>query len=191
MEDILKIIEQNPNVASTFTAFIAVIISFISILLAIISLWIQRRHNFKSVTPIANIDLSDYENLIEVRIMNSGTGPLIISQVTAETTTGQRAQDLISLMPCIAQYWDTYYQRLENVSIVPSKYITILKLCGDDNDPEFCKTRENIRRHLSKITVTLKYKDIYGRKMPEYHRVLDWFGRHLEETEKRKRANSY
>lgn len=183
MSDIITLIEDNPNFASAIAALMAVIVSFISIILAVLSLWFQRRHNLKSVTPIASIDPSDYENLIAVRIRNSGTGPLVISKFIAVTTSGVTADDLISLMPSTPEKysWDTYHWRLENVAIVPSESITLLEFSGDKKDPVFCGLRDKIRRHLMKTTVTLKYKDIYGRKMSDVQKELDSFARHLSD----------
>jgi hypothetical protein len=51
---------------------------------------------------------------------------------------------------------------------------------GDPDDYEFAAFRDDVRRALSKLTVSLVYEDIYDRKMPIKQRDLKWFARNLE-----------
>ncbi|MBA7680811.1 hypothetical protein ES703_89132 [subsurface metagenome] len=141
----------------------------------------QRRHNLKSVTPLSNIELSDYENLVAVEIRNSGTGPLIITRFDARDKNGNSANNLIRLMPDLPDgiFWETYFEKVENFSIIPSKSLTVLKFSGDNRDTHFCEARDAIRKRLSEIEVTLTYRDIYGRKMPKNWRDMKWFARHF------------
>lgn len=188
MNEFFTLIEENPDLASTLTAMIAVFISFVSILIAAISLWMQRNHNFKSVKPIAIIDFSDYEDLISVKIRNSGTGPLIISRFIAKNKSGQSAPNIINLMPDLSEgfYWDTYFENIENFSIIPSKSMNLIEFSGDMKNPAFCDQRDTIRMSLSEIELSLEYKDIYGRRMPENRKEMKWFARHLPEQDKKK-----
>ena len=41
------------------------------------------------------------------------------------------------------------------------------------------RRRDKVRRSLSELTVSLKYKDIYDRRMPDAVRDLQWFKRNL------------
>ncbi len=191
MEELFKLIQENPNLASAFAAVVAVCISFLSILLTVISLGMQRRHNLKSVTPIANIELSDYEDLVAVKIRNSGTGPLIITRFDARDKNGNSAANLIRLMPDLSEgvYWDTYFENLENFSIIPSQSLTVLKFSGNDKDPLFCELRDTIRRCLSEMEVTLTYRDIYGRKMPKNQKDMKWFARHFIDDHENRSSN--
>ena len=181
MERFFNFIEQNPNFASALAAIIAVVVSFLSILLTFISLLIQRIHNLNSVRPIGNIELSDYENLLEVSIINSGTGPLIIEKFSATDNKGCKEPNLYKLMPRLPDgyYWDTFFENCENFSMIPSKSLSILKLSGKIDDISFCKIRDTMRKRLSEIEVSLSYKDIYGRKMPENKKDMRWFSRHF------------
>ena len=182
MVKIVELICQDPNVASTIAAFLAVVVALISIMLTTVSLWLQRRHNFKSVTPIANISLSDYENNIAVKIRNSGTGPLIIKRLTVTQQDGPSAKDIVSLMPDLSDgvMWTTFFSNTEDFAITPTNSITLIQLVADDVSEKFSTARDMVRNSLSKLELTLEYQDIYGRWMPKKTRDLRWFGRHSE-----------
>jgi len=183
MEKLFNLIQENPASISALAAMISACVALIAIVLTYISLRMQHRHNLKSVTPIANIELSDYENLLSVGIRNSGVGPLIINQFEAKDKNGRLADNIIGLMPNLPNgfCWDTYYENLKNFSIIPSQSITLLKLTGNNEDFDFCKVRDTIRKCLSEIKITLTYRDIYGRNMPKNHKDMKWFARHFIE----------
>ena len=179
MTNIVELVNQNPNVASAIAAFLAAFAALISIILTVASLWIQRRHNFKTVTPIANILPSDYENDIAVRIRNSGTGPLIIRRLTVTQQGVPPAKNIISLMPDLPDgiTWTTFFMNAENYAITPSNSITLIRLEDDDSNENFSKARDSVRYHLGKLKLTLEYQDIYGRSMPKNTKALDLFNR--------------
>jgi len=181
MVKIVEFIQQNPSVASAVAALIAVFISFISIILTVVTLRMQRNHNLKSVTPIANISFSDYENDVAVRVRNHGTGPLIIEHLTVTRPDGASANNIISLMPDLPENiaWTTYFENADNFAITPTNSITLIQLSGDDTDEEFCAARDMVRRSLSELELTVDYRDIYGRQMPKNTRDMKWFGRHF------------
>lgn len=77
MEALIEFLKAHPDQAGAFAAVSALFVSFISILLAVAALWMQRRHNYKSLTPIASLPIGDYENSLEVKLRNTGVGPLI------------------------------------------------------------------------------------------------------------------
>ena len=181
MEKLFTLIQENPEAVSALAAMISVFVAFVAILLTVISLSMQRRHNLKSVTPIASIEPSDYEDLIEVKIRNSGIGPLIVTQFEAKDKNGRSEDSLIGLMPKLPNgvYWGTYFENLKNYSIIPSESLRLLKFSGKVEDPNFCKVRDTIRKRLSEIEITLTYRDIYGREMPKEHKDMKWFARHF------------
>ncbi|WBL26786.1 hypothetical protein [Zunongwangia sp. HGR-M22] len=45
------------------------------------TLYIQKKHNIKSIIPIGKIRIGDYESNIYIRIDNSGIGPLIFQKL--------------------------------------------------------------------------------------------------------------
>jgi hypothetical protein len=119
-----------------------------------------------------------------VEILNSGTGPLVITQFEAKDKNGRSEDNLIGLMPELPNgiYWDTFFENLKNFSIIPSRSLTLLKLSGDINDPNYCKIRDEIRKCLSEIEITLTYRDIYGREMPKEHKELKWVARNIKKV---------
>jgi hypothetical protein len=181
MEKLFTFIQENPDTVSALAAMISVFVAFVAILLTVISLSMQRRHNIMSVTPIAYINPINYENSIAVEIRNSGTGPLRITRFEAKDKNGHSAEDLIGLMPKLPNgiCWETFFSNLKDFSIIPSQSLTLLKLSGKVEDPNYCEIRDTIRKRLSEIEITLTYRDIYGRKMPKEHKDMKWFARHF------------
>lgn len=180
METLLAFLRDHPNQVTAFIAVCALFVSLISILLTFLALILQRRHNFKSLTPIAHIPVSDYENLIAVKLKNTGVGPLIVEQFRA-SDDNREEDDIISWMPNTPEgiAWDTFYESLDGLSIPPNKEAVVIKLSGDSHDTKFVQFRDDVRRALSKLKVRVKYKDIYNRNLPEKERDLKWFGRHF------------
>ena len=176
----IKWIKENSEVIIAITALCAIIISFMSIILTLISLFLQRKHNRKSVKPIGNIAISDYENLISVEIFNRGSGPLIIKEFTAEYRNIIK-NNLISLMPFLPENvsWSTFFDELNEFSILPGESINLLEFKPDLENIAEVNFRNEVRKVLSEIKVTLKYSDIYDCLMPIKVKKLSWFGRHF------------
>jgi len=179
MDALIEFMKTHPDQASAFAAVSALFVSFISILLAVAALWMQRRHNYKSLTPIASLPIGDYENLIEVKLRNTGVGPLIVKKFTA-TKDHERKKNIVSFMPKLPEgiYWDTFYNDLEGLCVPPNETAIIIKLCGDPKDEKFAKFRDKVRNELKNVTIEVQYRDIYNRNMLNKCRDLKWFGRH-------------
>ncbi len=179
MQKLFAFIQENPEAVSALAAIFSAFAALVAILLTFISLRMQRRHNIMSVTPIARINPIDYEDSIAVEILNSGTGPLVITKFEAKDKNGRSEDSLIELMPELTNgvYWDTYFENLKDFSIIPSRTLTLLKFSGNVDDPDYCKIRDDIRKRLSEIEITLTYRDIYGREMPKERKNMKWFAR--------------
>jgi hypothetical protein len=95
---LIKLVKEYPNQINAFAALCALLVSFLSILLTFIALWLQRRHNFKSVAPIASILVGDFENKLQVTLKNTGIGPLVIEKFRVSGQQGDM-DDIISWMP--------------------------------------------------------------------------------------------
>jgi hypothetical protein len=165
---------------NAFAAVSALGVSFLSIMLTALTLWMQRVHNFKSVIPIAHISVSDYENQITVKLKNNGIGPMIIEQFIV--SDGQKEKDdIISWMPDLPNglFWNTFRGNPAGVAIPSNEEMIMIQLLGDPSDRKFSEFRNQVRHALSRLTVRVKYKDIYGRRMPIEERTLTWFGRNL------------
>ena len=68
MDQLIDLIKQHPEQISAWAAVCALVVSFVAIYLAAYTAWLQRRHNFKLVTPIADFRKSDYEDQLEVTL---------------------------------------------------------------------------------------------------------------------------
>ena len=182
MDQLFQILQNNSENIIAVTALCAVFISFISISLTAITLWLQRRHNFKSVIPIADIHLADYENRISVEVENTGIGPLIIDEVFVfNIDKGETKNSVIEWMPDLPldYSWDTFTLHFRGRVIAPNQKIVFVKLSGDLEDHAYIYSRNLVRAALSKLILKIKYSDIYERKMKPGIRPFDWFGRPL------------
>jgi hypothetical protein len=148
-----------------------------AIVLATYTAFLQRRHNFLSLKPIGQIKLHDYENRVAVRVANAGLGPLVIKRF--EATDGSREfPNLISAMPDLGSemLWETYFDELLNVAVLPGEEAVILALSGPASDENYLRARTLVRHRLSELTVKIYFEDAYGRSIKPVSRSLDWFG---------------
>jgi len=184
MNYFINLIKDYPSQITALTAMSALLVSLLSIFLTFLTLWFQRRHNFKSLTPVASILIGDYENKLEVKIRNSGVGPLIVEQFIAFDGNQER-DDIISWMPSPPEgiHWVTFTENVDGWCIAPNKEVVVIRIIGNPADEKFVLFRTDVRRALSNLTVALKYRDIYDRKMPTKQRDLNWFARHFEDLD--------
>jgi hypothetical protein len=183
MANLIELLKSNPDQANAIIATMALLVSFMSVVFTVVALYLTRQHNYKSLTPIASIPVSDYEDKVAVKIKNAGVGPLIIQTFRA-TRREQTEDDLVSLMPELPDglLWDTFFDDLDGACIPPGEQLDVLQLSGDTGDIRFGQARDACRKVLSETTVVLSYKDIYGRRMPQVTKSLRWFGRHFEDA---------
>jgi hypothetical protein len=152
---------------------------FSGLLLAVYTAYLQRRHNFKSLMPIAQIRFYDYEDCVAVRIVNAGLGPMTIEHFNAKNGSVIK-HNLIDWMPPHPQsiLWETYYEELKGVTILPNEEAKLLVLKVDEvENAEYVQFRDKVRNSLSVLEAEIVYRDVYGRSMPKCTRTLNWFGR--------------
>src|SRR5690606_1404935 len=92
-------VDDSTNWSESIIQYLAFIISAVAVFFTWRGLKIQREHNYKSVKPIGQIRLGDYQSKIFVRIMNSGTGPLILKKVIVNGTELKTNEGLIHILP--------------------------------------------------------------------------------------------
>ncbi len=179
MEWLLELIKSNPDQVNAFVALCALFISLLSIVLTVFTLWMQQRHNYKSLTPIASLPIGDYENIIEVSLKNTGVGPLIVKKFIV-SNENQSKNNIINWMPNPPENisWETFYNEIEGICVPPSESATIIRLSGNENSQTFSKFRDQVRKALAPLKIEVVYQDIYNREMPKAKRDLSWFGRH-------------
>ncbi len=176
MEELLHKILNEPK---SIIALCALIISFISLTLAIITSIQNRKNNRLGVRPLAYILPPDYEDRIAVIIQNKGTGPLISTEIKFIGENNVEKKYLIDFMPNLNEgyYWSTFTKG-SKVVLRPSEEKILLEFKGDVNDPSFIKQRDEIRKALSKVEVKMKYTSIFNEFVPfKLNYKLTWFGR--------------
>ncbi|GAB3277347.1 hypothetical protein GCM10027297_13500 [Parahaliea aestuarii] len=164
------------NNAQTITAISAVVISLISLFVAIRTLSAQKKHNKLSVKPIAHFSKGDYENHIFVRLKNYGMGPLIITkfEISKDKSSFKRLIDSFNGAASKIT-WETFADDIEGRVLAPQKEFTLIQ-ASFTSDQE--NIRQAIRQSLAKTTLTVGYRCIYEEDQPQVQEKLEWFARH-------------
>ncbi len=175
MKNLINSILYNPQLVIAFLAFL---VSITAIIFSVISLHIQHTHNRKSVKPIGIITISDYENLLNIKIQNAGIGPLLIKSITSINKEGRSKDYPIDWMPSGIS-WSDFRKSLENHAIVPNAKTVLLEYKVDLNNTLSIKTRDIIRSILKELKILIKYTDVYEKQTFSTTRSLEWFGRNI------------
>jgi hypothetical protein len=120
----------------------------------------------------------DLRGHIRVKLYNNGTGPLIIKKLRVHKPGVKPYDALISAMPDGGE-WGFFVGNVDGRSIRPGASINLLDLKYDESSKPELEFSRQVRTALQHLTVSVKYGDIYGKKMPVYEKALDWFGRTL------------
>lgn len=161
--------------ASLIVAVCAAIISLASLAVAVRALKVQREHNYLSVRPIAHFSRGDYEDCIFIKLKNYGVGPLLIDSFIVQATQSTHKR-LIDALGSVASEitWDTFTDTIDGRALAPNKEFVLLK---GSFTPAQDSAKAKVRSSLSKMTLRLAYKDIYGRTQPDISEPLSWFAR--------------
>jgi hypothetical protein len=76
--DIVNAVQTDPQI---LILFISLLVGFISIILTVVTLMWQRKHDRLSVRPIPVISINNLGSEINIPLENCGVGPLIIRQI--------------------------------------------------------------------------------------------------------------
>jgi hypothetical protein len=188
MEALIALLKTDSNAANAFgalasaaTAFLALLVSAVSVGISVWAVQSQRRQNQLSVRPLAAVTVADYENKLRVKLVNNGTGPMIVTAVTV--SDGSRAlPSVLEWMPSLpkGRAWNTFSQAMANRSLAPGGEVVLLELTEYDEEQGFAKCRDIVRAALAPLTVNIEYTDIYNTVMPPHKQALSWFGRHSD-----------
>lgn len=167
----MNTISNNPEII----ALVALVISFISILLTFITLRNQHIHNRKSVRPIASIILGDYEHRIFVKIVNSGIGPLIIDKIEIfnNNLASNNLIEMIPIKPPEGLGWKDYVVETEGRVLRVSEELILLEIEGldatvdEELEEEFILFIEDLREFIYETTIVVNYTDLYDKKFKE------------------------
>jgi hypothetical protein len=184
MDDLVSFLTANHDLVAAITAVAALVVSTISIFLAIFNMTTQRTHNRKSLMPIAHVRLGDYENRLFVELHNDGIGPMLIDTIAVSKSRGwsKKHASFSGLVPALPPgiLWSTFVTDLSGRALSAGKDIVILLLEGDASDQNFLAARQSVRKALADLQIVVKYCDIYGQKMPPAKRNLDWFAINID-----------
>jgi hypothetical protein len=131
-----------------------------------------------AVRPLAYIMVGDYENQVFVKVVNNGTGPMIIKSIMVN----DKPQPLIDAMPDLPDgiQWANFVEDTGNRSVSAGGELVLIELSSPSNEdvsPEFANARDLVRRALGDLTVCVRYTDIYDKNQPAAERWLNWFHR--------------
>jgi hypothetical protein len=176
---------MDPTAALTIAAFAtystigSTVVAIMALGMSIWTAWIQRQHNKLSVRPLPEIQLRDMNGQVRVKLINNGTGPLIIKSL--EVLDGKKivGRALIQLMPSGGHGWNFFVDIIDGRSIAPNGEITLIDLEYDPHNKAELDFATSTRAALSCLGIRIHYKSIYGNNLPSHQRDLAWFGRLL------------
>src|ERR1700683_261875 len=170
MQDFISFLTANHDLVAAITAVAALLVSTVSIILAIFNMTTQRTHNRKSLMPIAHVRLGDYENRLFVELHNDGIGPMLIDNIAVSKSRGwsKKQASFMGLVPALPTgiLWTNFVTDLSGRALPAGEDFTSMLGEGDSSDQKFLAARQIVRQALSDLQIVVKYSDIYGRKMP-------------------------
>lgn len=161
-------------------AIFALFFSIVSIGISGYFSWCIRDHNRRSVKPFPFIAVLDREDTVRVRILNNGSGPLILQKVIARHRKDNKLHGhLIDLVPSLPNnlYFTNFTKIPSERALLPGKKIDLIDLNIDLGNPEAVRYRDRLRDRLGNLTVVVQYTDIYDSPFHICTRHLDWFHR--------------
>jgi hypothetical protein len=177
---------QNPghSILNTFTQYIqsvialsAFIISIVSILIAGLTLNMQRKHNRLSVKPIPNITEMNYvdSGKIGLSLENVGIGPMIIKKIKSCKGETVKKDPFEWLPEGFDHILTDYTLKFEGTAIPPMDHICLLYYDYDPKDNKSLNNSELIRSILAELEINVEYADVYD-QIYEYNYHLVGFG---------------
>ena len=174
------VIESSNSLLQMVIPAAAVAISLIALFVSLWSLYVQRKHNRKSVRPAGHVQLHDSLQRLQVRIVNKGCGPMFIKEFTAVRNEIIKHNIVYHLPEGILDgFTHEIHTAPEGYWLVPGDELILLNLKGNQTDQQFVNVRENVRTILSELIVNLKFCDVYDETHPVFEKSLSWFGRVL------------
>lgn len=162
---------SNGNSFSAIAALLACAVAFVTLIA-------QRQHNRLSVRPLAQVDFRDGESRLLVKLVNNGTGPLIVDSLSV-WESGERIGDaLIDALPEVEGLFEDFVANIDGRSIPAGGAIVLLDFIPEGESAAM--DRFALRKALARLEIRLTYRDIYNGLNPVYSRDLRWFGRMLD-----------
>jgi hypothetical protein len=163
--DFIAAILTNPQ---DLILFITLLVGFVAVLLTVVTLIWQRKHDRLSVRPIPIISTFNYGTEISIPIENCGIGPLIIKSIqvgwVAENSERKFAEWAPDQFPKKQEHVPINIHVLPlNSALLPGKTVKLLFCKIDPTKIEQRIEMNAIREDLRKIfAFRVIYTDIYG-----------------------------
>lgn len=185
MDELIHLLKTNDGAANAFgalasaaAALLALVVSVISVVISVLTSRAQQAHNALSVRPLAEVTVGDYENSVRVKLLNNGTGPMILKAITVSDGSSAKLS-LIDWMPSLPgdRSWTNFAANFHSRTLAAGAVLTLLELTESEDEEDFEQCRDLTRDALAPLTVNVEYTDIYGRTMPPVRKGMDWFAR--------------
>jgi hypothetical protein len=109
---------------------------------------------------------------------------MLIDSIVVSKSRGwsKKQSSFAGLVPALPPgiLWSTFVTDLSGRALSAGKDIVILLLEGDISDQKFLTARQSVRQALADLRVVVRYRDIYGHKMPPARRDLGWFASNVD-----------
>jgi hypothetical protein len=152
----------------------ALVLSILALLATFYQAYIQRSHNEKSVKPLVQINLTDYNGLLYVHIQNNGLGPFIVERLVF-TKGDEVYRDITECLSLDPRKYQHVPISAAVTKVVPQgTYLEVFsKQFGIEDDG---MELNNTRCELSALQLKVEGKDIYDNKI-NIERELKWFAK--------------
>lgn len=186
MDALIALLKSDANAANAFGALASAAAAFLALVVSGISVWIsiwaaqsQRKHNELSVRPLAEVTVADYEDSLRVKLRNHGIGPMIVTAITVSDGRDARPT-LLEWMPDLpdSRPWSNFTDEVRDRTLAPGSEMILLELTEYEGEEGFHECRDAVRAALAPLTVNVEYTNIYNTIMPPRRKSLSWFGRH-------------
>lgn len=140
-----------------------------------------------SVKPICSIYPSDYENRIEVALINKGLGPGKITKLDFlyPSSVGnklERYNNLIDLMPRRPKglTFADWHVGIKNVYLPVGDHISLILLEGSTDNPLFTEYRDQVREILKDVRFDFEYSNMFDEVIGGGMFIFPYYGRHTK-----------
>jgi hypothetical protein len=177
VNQILEFIVNNPDKAAIIIAGLALILSFVSTILALWSVLLQRIHNRVSVRPIIDHYFTVADNHLCVAIKNNGLGPLIIVKFDVYKDNKIISNNLMDLLPLPTEqfHYKKNIPELINSVLSPDEELRIFEFDAEYYTKEYVEFRNKVWKILAPLSIQIHYKSIYKENQPIFKASLAIF----------------
>ena len=136
--------------------------NYSSLLIGYFSLKSQQKHNRLSVKPIGKISFITFDDSLEIRIRNDGTGPMLVSNIKVYENESDIKSNLRDVLPILQKknIW-TEINMGSQFTIGAGEQKVLLKISSERKTREFRDYLSQTLAALKNITLELEYRDIY------------------------------